>query len=102
MKQYNQDLRLIEEYGVLLSSKKLEYIQMHYFDDLSLSEIADQCGVTRAAVQDAIKQGIKELYQFEDKLHYLDKQDRRIKFIKENVKDSDIIKGYMNIEVGDK
>ncbi len=102
MKQYTQDLRLIEEYGVLLSSKKLEYIQMYYFDDLSLSEIADQFGISRAAVQDAIKSGMKELYEFEEKLHYLDKQDKRIKFIKENVKDNVIIKKYIKIEMGDK
>ncbi len=102
MKDYTQELRLIEEYGVLLSSKKLEYIQMHYFDDLSLSEIASQFGVSRAAIQDAIKSGIKELYEFEEKLHYLEKQDKRIKFIRENVKDSDIIKKYINIEIGDK
>ncbi len=62
MKQYTQELRLIEEYGVLLSQKKLEYVQMYYFDDLSLSEIAEQIGVSRAAVQDAIKSGIKESY----------------------------------------
>ncbi len=102
MKQITQDLRLIEEYGVLLSSKKLEYIQLHYFEDLSLSEIAQQFNVSRAAIQDAIKSGMKELYEFESKLHYLAKQDKRIKFIKENVKDSAIIKEYMNLEVGDK
>ncbi len=102
MKHLTQDLRLIEEYGALLSSKKLEYIELHYFDDLSLSEIADRFNVSRAAVQDAIKIGMKELYELEDKLHYLAKQDKRIKFIKENIKDSAIIKEYMNLEVGDK
>lgn len=102
MKQYKTELRLIETYGALLSPKKLEYIQMHYFDDLSLSEIAQNYDISRAAVQDAIKSGLKELHEFENKLHLISHQDARIKFIKQNVKDSDIIMKYIELELGDK
>ncbi len=101
MKQYDVELRLIDMYGVLLAPKKLEYIQMHYFDDLSLSEIAQNFNISRAAVQDAIKSGIKELYEFENKLHNIDNQNKRIKFIKEKIKDNDIIKEYINLELGE-
>ena len=47
MKDLHKISLLIDAYGSLLTNKKLEYIKMHYFEDLSLSEIAKINNVTK-------------------------------------------------------
>ncbi len=42
---------------------------MHYDEDLSLGEIAENEGVSRQAVLDAVRKGEKALMDFEEKLH---------------------------------
>lgn len=56
-------------YGPLLSERQRRFIDLHYNDDLSLSEIAEGEGISRQAVFDAIKQGKKRLNRFESVLH---------------------------------
>jgi len=56
-------------YGPLLSERQRRFIDLHYNDDLSLSEIAEGEGISRQAVFDAIKQGKKRLARFENVLH---------------------------------
>jgi predicted DNA-binding protein YlxM (UPF0122 family) len=56
-------------YGPLLSERQRRFIDLHYNEDLSLSEIAEGEGISRQAVFDAIKQGKKRLNRFEGVLH---------------------------------
>jgi len=56
-------------YGPLLSERQRRFIDLHYNEDLSLSEIAEGEGISRQAVFDAIKQGKKRLARFEGVLH---------------------------------
>jgi predicted DNA-binding protein YlxM (UPF0122 family) len=56
-------------YGPLLSERQRRFIDLHYNEDLSLSEIAEGEGISRQAVFDAIKQGKKRLNRFESVLH---------------------------------
>lgn len=100
MKNYSVELRLIDTYGQLLSPKKLSYVEDYYYDDLSLSEIAEKHGVSRATIHESIKEGIKELNNFEKKLHYIKKQNDRIDFIKKNISDQNLIDEYLNLELG--
>ena len=46
---------LYDIYGELLDSKKKEYFEMYYFDNLSLQEISDNLGVSRKAIFKQIK-----------------------------------------------
>ena len=46
---------LYDIYGELLDSKKKEYFEMYYFDNLSLQEISDNLGVSRNAIFKQIK-----------------------------------------------
>ncbi len=55
-------------YGSLLTARQNELIAMHYDEDMSFGEIAEVCGVSRAAVVDSINKGIKHLVEFEEKL----------------------------------
>jgi len=64
---------LFSIYGPLLSERQRRFIDLHYNEDLSLSEIAEGEGISRQAVFDAIKQGKKRLNRFESVLHMGDK-----------------------------
>lgn len=59
---------LLDYYGGLLTAKQIDVLQMHYSDDLSLSEIAQELDITRQAVHDSIRRGQAQLVAFEEKL----------------------------------
>lgn len=67
--------RLIDTYGNLLTARQYEMITSYYFDNLSLSEIGYNTGVSRQAVSDSINQSIKTLESTEEKLHIVRKMD---------------------------
>ena len=48
---------LLDFYGDVLTEKQRDVMEQYYNDDLSLSEIADNFGITRQGVRDAIKRG---------------------------------------------
>ncbi|MGL5245961.1 MAG: hypothetical protein ACRC8C_00090 [Mycoplasmoidaceae bacterium] len=79
MKDLHKISLLIDTYGSLLTNKKLEYIKMHYFEDLSLSEIAKINSVTKNAIYDSIKITLLELENYEDKLKIIFKMKQRFK-----------------------
>ena len=62
---------LCQLYGKLLSEKQLEFIDDYYNNDLSLSEIAENYGITRQAVRDMLKKGEKKLFEYEEKLLFM-------------------------------
>ena len=59
---------LLDFYGALLTPKRREMLQMHYEEDMSLSEIGAQMGVSRQAVSDGVLGARKKLEEYEDKL----------------------------------
>ncbi|MGL4253042.1 MAG: YlxM family DNA-binding protein [Fusobacteriaceae bacterium] len=65
---------LFNYYKNLLSGKQKEYLADYLEDDLSLSEIAKNHEVTRQAVYDNIRRGIKLLYEYEEKIGFYKKE----------------------------
>lgn len=61
---------LLEIYSSLLSEKQKEYLEDHFENDLSLSEIAKNNNVSRQAIYDNIKRGVALLYEYENKLKF--------------------------------
>ena len=59
---------LLDFYGDMLTQKQREVIEYYYNDDLSLSEIADNEGITRQGVRDSIKRGEAVLLEMEERL----------------------------------
>lgn len=59
---------LMDFYGNLLSDKQRTIMQLYYQEDLSLSEIAAEVGITRQGVRDNIVRAEKELVNFENAL----------------------------------
>ena len=68
---------LIEIYGKLLTEKQLEILDNYYNMDLSLSEIAENNGITRQAVRDILKKGETRLFEYEEKLNIMKKMQKQ-------------------------
>lgn len=68
----------MELYKNLLSEKQKEYLIEHFEEDYSLSEIATTHNVSRQAVSDNIKRGIKVLNDYEKKLKMFE-QKRKLR-----------------------
>jgi predicted DNA-binding protein YlxM (UPF0122 family) len=52
----------------LLSPNQATYIDLHFNEDLSLAEIAETRDISRQAVHDAIRHGVRSMQRFEDVL----------------------------------
>ncbi len=59
---------LLDFYGEMLTEKQRSFLEYYYDDDLSLSEIAENEGITRQGVRDAIKRAEAQLFDMENKL----------------------------------
>lgn len=68
--------RLFDLYGALLTARQQDCIRMHYLEDLSLAEIADEFGVSRQAVHDILNRAEQTLVRYEEKLHLLERRNR--------------------------
>lgn len=71
---------LFDFYGELLTQKQREYIDLHYNEDLSLGEIAEQAGISRQGVWDMIRRGEEAMEAVEKKTGIIERFDehRRI------------------------
>ncbi len=58
---------LFDFYGELLTDKQREYFDLHYNEDLSLAEIAEQNGISRQGVWDIIRRAEQSLRDIEEK-----------------------------------
>ena len=91
---------LCQLYGKLLSEKQLEFIDDYYDNDLSLSEIAENHGITRQAVRDMLKKGEKKLFEYEEKLLFMKRMLNQEKKIEEILVElTKIQKDYTDNEV---
>lgn len=64
---------LYDFYGELLTQHQKKVYEDAVFNDLSLSEIADEQGISRQGVHDLIKRCDKILNDYENKLHLVEK-----------------------------
>ena len=64
---------LFDFYGQLLTNRQQEIMEMFYADDLSLSEIAQESGISRQAVYDLLRRTERILEGYENKLQLADK-----------------------------
>ncbi len=94
-------------YGGLLTKKQNEIIDEYYNNDLSLSEIAENHGITRQAVRDILKKSEKKLFEYEKILWFmkknLEQENKRKEIIKQiekvrrNTQDKETSKQLSNI-----
>ncbi len=72
---------LLELYGPLLTEKQSKLLELYYFDDLSLSEIAENVGGSRQGAMDVIKRAEKELLKFEETLKLYSRNKEQTKLV---------------------
>ena len=83
--------KLFDYYGNLLTEKEQIYFKDYYFENLSLSEIAQNYNVSRNAVHKQIKSCEIKLEQYEEKLGIINR-DEKIKKDLEKIKDERVSK----------
>lgn len=59
---------LYDFYGALLTKRQREVMELYHEENLSLAEIADEFGISRQGVHDALQKGEKSLESYEEKL----------------------------------
>lgn len=69
---------LLSRYGALLTERQRTLLSLSVDEDLSLSEIAEQAGISRQGVLDALKRAETQLYAFEAALG-IEKQTRLLR-----------------------
>jgi predicted DNA-binding protein YlxM (UPF0122 family) len=74
---------LFDLYGGLLTPKQIQMIKLYFFNDLSLSEIAEQFSVTRQAVRDVLVRAEQLLEGYEERLKLYEKFSNSQKNIEE-------------------
>ena len=67
-------VNLYDLYGTLLTQRQRELVEMYYFDDWSLAEIAENLGVSRQAVHDNLRRAEEQLDSYERALGLLESQ----------------------------
>lgn len=71
---------LLDYYGSFLTDTQLDVLRLTCDEDLSLSEIAEQRGISRQGVRDAITRGERTLLEMEQRLRLI-QRDGRIKAV---------------------
>jgi len=69
-------VELLEAYGSLLNEREVERMKIHYYDDYSISEIAERDGISRNAVFLSLEGAEKKLDDFESKLHLISRRNK--------------------------
>lgn len=62
---------LLDFYGDLLTERQRDLFDLYYNDDLSLTEIAENFGITRQGARDVIVRAETIMTDLEDKIHII-------------------------------
>ena len=73
MEKIFEQALLYDFYGELLNEHQKSIYEEYVLDNLSLSEIAEERGISRQGVHDIIKRADKALYEYENKLQLIRK-----------------------------
>lgn len=73
MEKFVEKTLLYDFYGELLTKKQQDIYESVVLEDYSLSEVAEDMGISRQGVHDMIKRCNKALEEYENKLHLVEK-----------------------------
>lgn len=68
---------LMDFYSSLLTGHAASILTLYYGEDLSLSEIADELGISRQSVHDTLRRSVKTLSEYEQKMGLIARQQQR-------------------------
>lgn len=63
-------------YGKLLTDRQSQVIGMYVDNNLSLAEVSEELNISRQAVKDTLDTAIEQLSKFEDRLHFISRDDK--------------------------
>lgn len=86
---------LFDYYGKLLTDKQKKIIELYYFQDLSLGEIAENLDISRQGVFDHLHRAEDTLKSYEEKLQLVKRNKKNIGIINELI---NYIKGNEELE----
>ena len=75
IQELNNYTRLFDAYGKLLSNKQYEVMDKYLNLDISASEMAELENGSRQAIHDALTKAKKQLIEFEEKCHFVEKTE---------------------------
>ena len=74
---------LTKYYGALLTERQQDILKMYVDNNLSLAEVSEELNISRQAVKDSVDKAIEILKDTENKLKFLERDDK-LKQIIEN------------------
>lgn len=77
---------LSKYYGAMLTDRQQDILNMYVDNNLSLSEVSEELGISRQAVKDALDNSMQTLKHMEDKLQFIARDANIKKQIEENKK----------------
>ena len=93
---------LYDFYGELLTEHQRKIYEDVVYNDLSLTEIAQENGISRQGVHDLVRRCNHILQEYEDKLHLVErfmKSRSRVEQLKQLTNDSEITKDKLIEEI---
>ena len=72
---------LLSLYGNLLTETQKKYMDLYYNQDWSLSEIGESENITRQAVRTILVKSKNKLYEYEEKIGFLKRQEKISKLL---------------------
>lgn len=78
---------LMDIYSSQLTKRQIELMKLYYEEDLSLSEIAQELSISRAAVSQSLKKAELVLQSLEGNLHVLETRRVLAKAVKMDTKE---------------
>ena len=75
---------LSKYYGRMLTERQQSILLMYVDNNLSLSEVSEELGISRQAVKDALDNAMATLKHMEEKLQFISRDDNIKKQIEEN------------------
>lgn len=76
---------LYDFYGAILTERQRRCLELHYLDDWSLAEVAEEFEVSRQAVHDILKRSVQVMEDFEGKLRLVENHALQEKLLNEIV-----------------
>lgn len=68
---------LYDFYGALLKENQRRMYEAYILEDYSITEIAEEMGITRQGVHDAVKRATKQLGEYEERLGLVQRFERQ-------------------------
>ena len=93
--QFDYINSLMPYYLKLLTDRQQEIMKLYFYEDLSLTEIAENLGISRNGVYDTLKKAENSLKEYEDKLQLCQQSSFRVQKYNEILNDENA--DYKNI-----